>query len=118
MGPIGTYDNTYKYTFEGQDDKTKLYKIKVDTSLVYKAPDATAQSGLPFSIKSANLKSKDASGQVLFDNTKGRVDSSETNLKVEGELEINIGNQVTKVDLSQTQKTTVKTTDDNPVGKK
>lgn len=118
MGPIGTYENTYKYTFEGQDEKTKLYKIKVDTQLTYKAPDASAQTGLPFSIKSANLKSKDATGQVLFDNTKGRVDSSETNLKLEGELEITIGNQATKVDLSQTQKTTLKSTDDNPLGKK
>ena len=35
MGPIGSYENTYKYTYEGKDEKTKLDRIKVDTTLKY-----------------------------------------------------------------------------------
>ena len=55
------------------------------------------------------LKSKDATGTILFDKAKGRLDSSEMNLKLEGKLTIDIGGMPTEVELSQTQKTTVKT---------
>ena len=41
MGPIGTYKTTYKYTYEGKDEKNpKLDKIKVDTTLEYTPPGA------------------------------------------------------------------------------
>ncbi|HZT82512.1 MAG TPA: DUF6263 family protein [Gemmataceae bacterium] len=119
MGPIGKYENSYKYTFEGPDAKTKLDKIKVDTTLKYVPPSDSATGGsLPFKIKSADLKSTDASGTVTFDNAKGRVASSEQKLNLKGDLSIEIGGQTTKVELNQTQTTTVKTTDTNPVPKK
>jgi hypothetical protein len=116
MGPIGTYDTTYKYTYEGKDGK--LDKIKVETTLKYSPPSTDAGAVLPFKIKQADLKSKEATGTVLFDNEKGRLDSSETNLKLEGKLTIEIGGMSSEVELSQTQKTTVKTTDKNPIGEK
>ncbi|MCI0457295.1 MAG: hypothetical protein L0Z62_09985, partial [Gemmataceae bacterium] len=71
-----------------------------------------------FSIKEAELKSKDATGTILFDMAKGRLDSSEMNLKLEGKLKIDIGGMATDVELSQTQKTTVKTSDTDPATKK
>lgn len=117
MGPIGSYDTTYKYTDEGQDDK-KLFKIKVDTTLKYTPPPEGAATQLPFKIKKADLKSSDATGTILFDNDKGRVVSSDMGLKLDGKLSIDIGGMTTDVDLSQTQKTTLKTTDDNPLLKK
>jgi hypothetical protein len=116
MGPIGTYENSYKYTYEGPDGK--LQKIKVDTTLKYVPPsETTPTGGLPFKIKSADLQSKDASGTILFDTEKGRVDKSEMNIKLEGKLSIEIGGQTTTVELSQTQKTTVTTSDTNPIKK-
>src|SRR5262249_27375514 len=51
MGPIGTYDTTYKYTYEGKDGK--LDKLKVDTTLAYQPPGANTSGTLPFKIKSA-----------------------------------------------------------------
>lgn len=116
MGPIGTYKTTNTYTFEGTDEKDKnLDRIKEDTALEYTPPAATAASSLPFQIKSADLKSKDATGSVVFDNQKGRIASSKTSLKLEGALTMTIQGQDTEVQLSQTQETSVQTSDDNPV---
>jgi hypothetical protein len=113
MGPIGTYDTTYKYTYEGMQDK--LHKIKVETTLVYQPPGPNAAGTLPFKIKAAKLDSKGGSGTILFNNEKHRLESSDTKLKLEGKLTIDISGMATDVDLSQEQTTTVKTTDTNPV---
>jgi hypothetical protein len=117
MGPIGSYDSTYKYTAEGAEEKDKnLVRIKVDTTLKYVPPAASA-SGLPFRITEGKLDSKDASGTVVFDTSKGRVSSSTQTLKLEGNLKIEIAATTSEVKLSQTQTTNVRTTDDNPIKK-
>jgi hypothetical protein len=118
MGPIGTFDTEYKYTYEGTDEN-KLHKIKVETSLKYQPPGPNAGGGaLPFKIMKADLNSKDSSGTILFDTTKGRVSSSDMTMKLTGTLEIEIGGTASSVTLDQTQTTKVKTTDENPIGKK
>jgi hypothetical protein len=120
MGPIGKYDNEYKYTYEGKDETPKKEdKIKVDTTLKYTPPtgDAAGVGGLPFKIKSADLKSTNATGMVYFDEAKGRVDRSNLSLDLKGELSIEIGGQTTKVELQQTQKTNVETSDEDPLKK-
>jgi uncharacterized protein DUF6263 len=114
MGPIGRYENTYDYTYEGKDEKQKnLDRIKVATTLKYFPPEEAqgAANPLPFKIKSANLTSSDAGGTILFNEDKGRVESSDLSLTLKGELSIEIGGTTTKVDLNQKQNTTVKTTD-------
>lgn len=115
MGPIGTYETEYKYTYEGKDGK--LDKIKQDTTLTYAAPGADAGAVLPFKIKSADLKSKDATGTILFDNEKGRVDSTELKMKLDGKLTIDIAGTSTEVELSQEQTTKVKTHEKDPLAK-
>jgi len=121
MGPIGKYENTYNYTYngpEGTGDKA-LQVIRVDTVLNYKEPgEGAGQGGLPFKIKGAKLKSSSPSGTVYFNNAKGRVDRSTNKLELKGELSIEIGGQTTKVDLSQTQESTVETMDADPLKKK
>jgi hypothetical protein len=117
MGPIGTYDNTYTYTYKGKDDK--LEKIKVETALKYTPPaDSGGANPLPFKIKKADLKSTKADGTIWFDADKGRIDHSETSLTLKGDLEIEIGGQTTKVELTQDQTTKFTTTDKNPLEKK
>jgi hypothetical protein len=119
MGPIGKYENKYKYTYDGVDETTKLHKIKTDTTLTYKAPaESVGQGGLPFKIKSADLKSSNASGSILFNNDKGRVQKTSMKLDLKGKLSIEIGGQVTTVELTQTQESTVETLDENPIPKK
>jgi hypothetical protein len=48
----------------------------------------------------------------------GRVTNSTFHLELKGELNIEIGNQTTKVELTQTQDTTVETTDNDPLDAK
>lgn len=120
LGPIGSYDGTYDYKFVGKDDKNKdLDKIAVTAQIKYSPPGANApQGGLPFRIKSGNLESKKAAGTVVFDEKIGRVVSSDMELNLEGKLDVEIGGMTTTVDFKQTQKTTVKTSDENPIPKK
>lgn len=117
LGPIGSYDTTYKYKYEGPEKE--LEKIGIQAELKYQPPSQDAgQGGLPFRIKEAKLESKNATGTAFFDPKKGWIDNSEMNLTLEGSLDIEIGGMTSKVDLKQTQRTTVKTTEKNPVEKK
>ena len=114
MGPIGKYKNEYTYTYQGADKN--LDKIDVASKLIYTPPDKTEGiGGLPFRIKSADLKSKEAKGTILFNRGKGRVEKSDMSVELTGTLDIEIGGQQTKVELSQTQKTDISTSDTNPV---
>ncbi|MFO0878066.1 MAG: DUF6263 family protein [Gemmataceae bacterium] len=121
MGPIGKYENEYDFTFEGvegQGDKASA-KIKVDTKLNYKEPGEVAgQGGLPFKIKSAKLTSSNPVGQITFSPAKGRLEKSNVKIELKGDLSIEIGGQATSVNLSQTQESTIETSDENPLPKK
>jgi hypothetical protein len=118
MGPIGSYETTYTYTDEGKDEKDKKSeKIKVTTVVKYTPPGAGSPQGFPFRIVSGDLKSKDSTGTILFNTEKGRVESSELTNKLEGKLSIEISGMTSEVELNQSQKTSVKTFDENPVKK-
>jgi hypothetical protein len=112
LGPIGSYTNEYKYKYEGKEGDQQ--KVGVTTTLVYKTPTEGSE-GLPFKITGADLKSKDATGTILFDETKGRVGQLKMALKLEGSLDIEIGGTKTKVDLKQDQTTTINTSDKSPI---
>jgi len=117
MGPIGSYETTYTYTYDGQD-KDKNEKITVKTKLEYKAPDEKAAGGgLPFRIKSADLKGQDGTGEIIYDPKAGTLKSSTLSQSLKGSLTIEIGQQSTTVELTQTQKTTIATTDKDPTKK-
>src|SRR5262249_41556674 len=117
LGPIGSYETTFTYTYEGKDEKG-LEKLKVGTALTYTAPPPQETGeGLPFKIKEAKLTTKEGSGEVRFDAAKGRLESSTVKLVLEGNMIIEIGGQSTPVDLRQEQTTTVKTSDQNFVKK-
>jgi hypothetical protein len=120
MGPLGRYENSYKYTYEGAG-ADKLDTIKIETTSKYVKPQETAMdqggNALPFKIKDGDLKSTSSSGTVKFDAAKGRVESADMSLELKGDLSIEISGQTTKVELTQKQTTTVKTLDKNPVEK-
>ncbi len=118
LGPMGTYETTYTYTYEGPNAKDKMEKIGVKTDLKYLPPDDKASAGMPFKIKEAKLEPSDATGSIDFDPAKGRIVKSETSVKIKGKLKIEIGGQTTEVDLSQDQNTKIQTDDKNPIEKK
>ena len=115
MGPIGTYDTEYTYKYK--DTKDKIAKIDVTTKLTYTKPAAgKEEKGLPFTIKDANLKTeKPGTGEVNFNIEKGRVESSNMTLELSGTLRIEIAGMETEVELKQTQESSLKTSDTNPV---
>lgn len=112
MGPIGKFETSYKYTYDGKEGK--LDKIKVETSVKYIPPGDNTAGGLPFKIKAGDFKTSKGTGTILFDNEKHRLDSSDITLDLAGKLTIEIGGMSSDVDLTQTQKTTIKTSDTNP----
>jgi hypothetical protein len=111
LGPIGKYTTTFVYTYEGKDDKG-LDKIGIKSDLKYSKPET--KNGLPFTIKEANLSSKEGSGVALFDEKKGRFVETNMKMKLEGELTIEVAGMDTKVGLVQNQDATSKTYDDLP----
>jgi hypothetical protein len=116
MGPIGTYDNEYTYTYEGNSGK--IHNIKVDTKLNYTPPgEAAGQGGLPFKIKGAKLTSESKEGKITFDAEKGQLENSTVKITLKGELSIEIGGTTTKVDLTQDQESVVETLDKLPFKK-
>jgi hypothetical protein len=110
MGPIGKYRIKNTYTYDGPD-KDKNEVISVKSTLTYTKPDPGKAGQLPFKIENADLKSKKGTGKIVFDPKAGRVVSSTMDLDIGGNLDISIGGMTTKVELTQNQKTTVKTSD-------
>ena len=117
LGAIGSYENEFKYEFVSEE-KGKI-KIAIWPKMTYKAPTATNKE-LPFSIKEADTKLatvdnlKEPAGEAIFDTAKGRIESSKMNLKLEGQLNIDVGGTETKVKLQQEQSsemTTLEPTD-------
>jgi hypothetical protein len=115
LGPIGTYTTNFTFTFDGPN-ANKLDVINIDAKLDYKAPEPN-QTGLPFVIKSASLKSESGKGKALFDANKGRIDSSELTMKLEGTLTIEVGAMPTEIKLTQEQTSKTETSDTNPLKK-
>jgi len=118
LGPIGTYEVTYKFTYKGKDPMRKdLDRVEVEPTLTYKPP-AESTEGLLFRIKSGTITSqKPDQGQppsvVLYNPTTGRIEKATISLKLRGELTVTIGGTDTKVELDQTQTTTIESSNDS-----
>ena len=115
LGPLGSYDNTYAFTYTKQTGD--VADIAVAVALVYTPPPAD-QGGeaLPFKIKEGKLTQdtdpKVTNGGTIQFNTKtGRIDSSKIAVKLTGSLKLDIGGTTTDVALTQEQTTAVKTSD-------
>jgi RNA polymerase sigma factor (sigma-70 family) len=111
MGFLGVCQTTSEYTYVGKEGN--LDRIKVHTKLDG-LPTAVDTPNLAFTIRDGNMKSEGA-GVVLFDGKNGRVVHMQLDQKLEGELTVTVAGADSKVQLSQRQKTTVKTTDDPPL---
>lgn len=119
LGPIGSYERTFKFTYKGKDpEKKDLDLIEVEPKLVYKAP-TNPDDGLLFRIKGGNLESTDPKpGKIRYNPKTGRVEEAEISVKMKGTLDVVIGNTETKVELYQDQKTVTQTSDKSFVPEK
>jgi hypothetical protein len=115
MGPIGLFEINYRYTYDGIDRvDSDLHRIAMKTNMKYRAPGRNV-GALPFKIANSDLKTTRSDGVILFNSAKGRMESSESEMELKGKLNIEIAGMITTVDLTQTQKTTIKNMDENPV---
>jgi hypothetical protein len=115
MGPLGTYAVTSRYVFEGPDTKDrKLVRVGVNKKLTYTAPRPGAGGGLPFKVKSSDLKSSEATGTIFVSPSKGRIERSEVATRLRGRMTIEIGGMDTEIEIDQTQTVTVTTSDALP----
>ncbi len=112
LGPIGSYDRTFTYTYKGKDpEKKDLDRIEVKPTLTYKPPTGPTE-GLPFRIKGGKLETKEVKqGVVLYDPKAGRVKEVRINLVLTGDLDVVIGSADSKVTLTQDQRTELDTSD-------
>jgi Family of unknown function (DUF6263) len=118
LGPLGSYENTYNFTYTKQTGDNA--EIDVAVELKYTPPGAD-QGGetLPFKIKGGKIEQvkddKSNKGKVLFNTKTGRIESSDISVKMTGSLTLDIGGTTTEVSLTQDQNTTVKTFDKSPI---
>lgn len=121
LGPLGTYDNTYTYTYAKQTGDNA--EIDVAVELKY-TPPAADQGGetLPFKIKGGEITQvkddKSNKGKVIFNTKLGRIESSNVSVKMTGKLNLDIGGTTTEVTLTQDQTTELKTSDKSPIPEK
>ncbi len=121
LGPLGSYDNTYNFTYAKQTGDNA--EIDVAVELKY-TPPAADQGGetLPFKIKAGKIDQvkddKSNKGKVLFNTKLGRIESSNISVKMTGALTLDIGGTTTEVTLTQDQSTEVKTFDKSPIVEK
>lgn len=117
MGPIGSYNATYDYTYDATEkrDSATLHKILLKTTLKYNPPDAKDTAGqLPFKINGGSLETKEANGTIYFDADAGRVADSQMTVKLGGKLNVTVSDQAAEVELEMTQTTYTSTHDKNP----
>ncbi len=121
LGPIGSYERTFEYTYKGKDAdplKKELDRIEVKPTLTYKPPTGGGDN-LPFRIKGGKLDTKEVKqGYILYDPKLGRVKEAKINILMTGDLDVTIGTAETKVSLQQDQKTELETSDTSFVQKK
>jgi hypothetical protein len=119
LGPIGTYDVTYKMTYTGKDPAQKdLDRVEVVPTLAYKPP-AEGTDGLLFRIKDGKMEARPVEpadglppSVILYNPQTGRVVKATISLKLRGDLTVAIGGTDTKVELEQRQTTTIDTSND------
>jgi hypothetical protein len=87
-------------------------KIEVTPTITYVAPKGEMGTGLLFRIKDGKLTSEaPTKGTILYNPKLQRIESANIDIKLKGELVVTIGMTDTKVELLQTQKTVITTSD-------
>jgi hypothetical protein len=118
LGPIGSYELLYKFTYVDPDpaaDKKDFDKIEVETVINYTAPPAKdATDPLLFRIEEGSKLTTDPAGSkgvIYYDPKNQRIADASIKIKLKGDLSVVIGGTKTKVELTQEQTTNIKTSD-------
>jgi hypothetical protein len=114
LGPLGSFDVKNTYTHKGKT-KTGPVQIDLESVMTYKPPAADKpETGLSFKVTGGTLKSKDATGKILFDADKGRLVSYKSTVTIVGTLTIESNGKSITLDFKQDQNTDVSLLDKPP----
>ncbi|HEX3726570.1 MAG TPA: hypothetical protein VHV08_10025 [Pirellulales bacterium] len=98
-----------QYTYQGTTEKDGKTFDKI-SSKALSVTFSLANSPLPFSVKSSDLKPTESEGVILFDRQKGQVIESNTSNRVEGDIVFSYNDKdlPAKLDLKMDVATTIK----------
>jgi len=115
LGALGKLTVERKFTYEGKSGA--LDKIIMDSKLDKHEPADPKAGGLalPFRLKKLDLKKTTATGTIYFDAAKGRLDSADQTVKLEGSMTVEAQGMEATFDLVQTQTIKIRATDSNPL---
>jgi hypothetical protein len=111
-GPTGQRKIRNTYTDAGQVNGRAW--IRVATESTHTAPPVL-EPGLSFRVLKSDIKSKDGHGIIVFDQDKGRLQSRQMSVRLEGSLTIDIAGTEELVELKSLQTTRFRTMDKNPI---
>ncbi len=117
ISPLGTFETTATYTDDGPEKDANIEKIAIKAEMIYKTTAIQPLGGFPFKVNSADLKSTEGIGTVLFRKDRGRADKSDLKVTLKGKLNLDVGGKPTDIEVTQTQTTTVTTSDESAVKK-
>ncbi len=114
FGPMGEFRADGDYTYRGKEnlEGKPLDRIDVTWTLHYEPP--SKDSGLPYTIKKAELKTEKAEGTYFFDADRGRLVLFRRTVVVKGSLDVTLGGDDVQMDLQAEQKGTVQVLDKDP----
>jgi hypothetical protein len=107
------WTNRSRYVFQGRDPSDKrLGRIVVTQKRTFNpVGQRPAASGAPFNVVKSDFKTGEGTGTILVNLSKGRIERSQITQRLSGRMTIEIGDQRTEVELDQTLKTTVTTSE-------
>ncbi|MDY3555890.1 DUF6263 family protein [Gemmata sp. JC717] len=111
LSGLGELTNKTQFTLDGVSGDVATLKTTGDVTF------KTGEGGdaLPFKVVSADIKSDEVKGTILFDLKAGRLKSSSTSMKLKGTMTIEVMNQQVDAEIDQNATTKVELSDKNPV---
>lgn len=106
-GLIGNFKLNNQFQYAGKHEG--LDRITLTATL--KRIPAKSNGDLPFEIKGFGAKTNKYTGEILFNRAKGRLEQAEFVWRLDGTLCVEIAGTETAVELTQTQKTTIRVSD-------
>jgi hypothetical protein len=112
MGPLGTFKLLTTFNYLGLRDGGEQIGTKASFSF---SPRQADSADLGFKIQKLELTKKEATGEVVFDNIKGRLLRREMTLPLAGTMVIELMGTPIEVQLEGTETRTIRMTDKRPV---
>jgi hypothetical protein len=111
LGPMGTFEVTSKYAYQGQERDGHLVTGTVDMKF---SPPKGDGGAFPLKITKANFKDEGSKTRFIFDPQAGRVSRSEAQMRINGSMTMDVNGMEITMNMRMDQNTTSRTLDRRP----